>query len=151
MAVGIWSNNVYFLDPPPAPTHVLAGLQDLTGVLMGVVPSPADTLELFHPTSPDWLVDVQWSTDRLAKLQLVRAELPELPLPYPNHPHAIYLSGDPRPSPRSYQYLVTSLYVVLQAFGGQVERLRLLPDWAGKKWAEMPPLGFWDAMKERLK
>ena len=152
MAIGIWSDAVYFLDPPPTPAQMLAGLRDMTGLSMGVASPPEDYLQLFHPDSPAWFVNVEWFTDRLDQIARQRAAVPGLPdPPFPDHPYAVYLSGDPRSSPRSHRYLITSLFWVLQACGGQVKRPRPLPDWAGKKWAEMPPLGFWSALKERWK
>lgn len=151
MAIGIRSYEVYFLDAP-TPAQVLVALQELTGFKMAVAAQGEGSIQLFHPAKPSWSIEVDWSTDRLANLKRIMEAVPGLPIPpFPSYPHSIRLSLNPRPAPRSYQYLETALLVVLQRFGGQMERLHPLPDWAGTKWADMPPIGFWETVKDRWK
>lgn len=150
MAIGIRYSNVYFLDPP-TPVQVVAGMQALTGLSMGQEVLADDYLELFHPEMPAWRIELGWSTDRLGRLQRLREAAPEYCPPFPDYPHSISLYLDPRVAPRRYQYLEISLLVVLQELGGQWERPLQLPRWAGTKWADMPPLGRWEAIKDRWK
>lgn len=151
MAIGIRSNEVYFFYPP-TPTQVVTGLQTMTGLSMGIAAQEDGFLELFHPEKPTWRIEVSWSTDRLTKLQLLFEAVPDLPRgPFLDYPHCISLTLDPRPAPRSHQYLEASLLLVFQRFGGKVEHAGPLPSWAGKKWADMPPLGLWEIIKDRRK
>ncbi len=122
MAIGIRSNEVYFFDQP-TPAQIVTGLHALTGLSMGIVAQEDGFMELFHPEKPTWRIEVSWSTDRLTKLQLLLEAVPDLPSsPFPDHPHSISLTLDLRSAPRSYRYLETALMLVLQGFGGQLER-----------------------------
>ncbi|GAA4045137.1 hypothetical protein GCM10022409_33970 [Hymenobacter glaciei] len=151
MAIGIRFYEVCFFDAP-TPAQILAALPALTGLSMGVAAQEEGYIELFHPVRPSWTIELDCSTDRLANLKRMMEAVPGLPIPpFPSYPHSIRLSLNPRPAPRCYQYLETALLVVLQRFGGQLERIHPLPDWAGTKWADMPPMGFWESVKDRWK
>lgn len=148
MAIGIRYYEVYFLEPP-TPEQVLVGLEDLTGLTMGVAAQEEGSITLFHPAKPTWCLELDWSTDRLAKLQRLLEALPDLPVPpFPTYAHSLSLSLYPGPGPRSYQYVEVSLLIVLLGLGGQLEKPCALPLWAGLRWADLPPLGRWQTLKD---
>lgn len=151
MGSGINCNSVYFFHLP-TPDQVLARLQEVTGLAVGVAAQQEGYLELFHPALPTRCIALWWSQDRLGNLHRIRDYVPGLSEPpFPNHPHSVELWMELPSSARSFRYLENALLFVLREFGGQIKRPGPLASWAGKKWADMPPLGMWEAFIDKWK
>jgi hypothetical protein len=150
MAVGIRCNKVYFLHSP-TPAQVLAKLQEVTGLMVGVAAQQEEYLEVFHPALPARRIAMGWSQDRLGNWQRIRDVVPGLSEPpFSTLPHCVELWLD-HSSARSYQYLESALLFVLRGFGGQIKRPGPRDHWVGKKWADLPPLGMWEAIADKWK
>ena len=151
LPVGVKCHSVYFFHPP-TPAQVLARLQEVTGLAVGVAAQEEGCLELFRPALPTRCIALGWSEDRLGKLRRIRDAVPGLYEPlFPDHPHCVVLWIEPPSSIRRFRYLESALLFVLQEFGGQIERPSPVHRWAGKKWADMPPLGMWEALIDKLR